>query len=135
MPPKFPSPEWVTSLGEKINSDEHYHRIASKWEDDILVVITPSGPLKETLYYYFDLWHGTCRKAIALSGVEGIKPAFTLTATYDNVVKIVTKQLDPIAAMMIRKLQVHGPMAVMMRNVPTVLDFVRCCTENIDEIM
>ena len=135
MPPKFPSPEWVTSLGEKINSDERYHKIAAKWEADMLVVIEPTGPLKECLYYYFDLWHGTCRKAVALPGREGVQPAFTLTATYDNVVKVITNQLNPMTAMMTRKLRVQGPMVVMMRNIPTVLDFVRCCNENLGEIM
>ncbi len=135
MPPKFPSPEWVSALGDKLNSDEHYARIAGKWEGDMLIVVEPAGALKEQLFYYFDLWHGTCRKAAVLAGREGLEPAFVLTATYDNIVKIVTKQLDPMTAMMTRKLQVHGPMIMMMRNVPTVLDFVRCCNEITDEVM
>ncbi len=135
MPPKFPSPEWVSALCEKLNSDEHYARIAGKWEGDMLIVVEPSGALKEHLYYYFDLWHGTCRKAAALAGREGLEPAFVLTANYDNIVKILTKQLDPMTAMMTRKLQVQGPMIMMMRNVPTVLDFVRCCNEITGEVM
>ena len=36
-------------------------------------------------------------------------------------------------AMLTRKLGVKGNMAVMMRNVPTVLDFVRCAGEVTDE--
>ncbi len=135
MPPKFPSPEWVQALEQKLNSDEHYARVASKWEGDMLIIIEPSGNLKERLYYYFDLWHGTCRKALALEGMGDLKPTFVLTATYDNIVKILTKQLDPMTAMMTRKLQVRGPMTVMMRNVPTVLDFVRCCDEITTEVL
>jgi len=38
-------------------------------------------------------------------------------------------------AMMTRRLQVEGSMAYMMRNVPTVLDFVRCAREVTDEIV
>jgi hypothetical protein len=30
-------------------------------------------------------------------------------------------------AMVTRRLKVQGSMAYMLRNVPTVLDFVRCC--------
>ena len=56
-------------------------------------------------------------------------------ATYDNIARIITKQLDPMTAMMTRKLQVHGSMAMMMRNVPTVLDFVRCCNEITGEVL
>ena len=38
-------------------------------------------------------------------------------------------------AMLTRKLDVKGNMAVMMRNVPTILDFVRCAREMTTEIL
>jgi len=131
----FPGPEWLKALDQKLNSDSKYAQIARKWEGDILIVIEPSGPVKEQLNYYLDLWHGTCRKAEILPGIEGMKPAFILTATYENLVKILTGQLDPMQAMMTRKLNVHGNMAMMMRNVPTVLDFVRCAREVTSEVL
>jgi hypothetical protein len=37
--------------------------------------------------------------------------------------------------MMTRKLQVQGNMAVMMRSVPVVLDFVRCAREVTDAFL
>ena len=135
MHAKFPSPEWVSELEQKLNSDEHYAKTAIKWEGDILIIVEPTGTLTQRLYYYFDLWHGTSRKAAELPGPEGLKPAFILTAAYDNIVKILTGQLNPMTAMLTRKLEMHGNMAVMMRNVPTVLDFVRCCTEITEEIL
>lgn len=135
MSAKFPSPEWVSTLEQKLNSDERYARIASKWEGDMLIIIEPTGNLKEHLYYYFDLWHGTCRKAAALADSQGLKPAFVLTSNYDNIVKILTRQLDPMTAMMTHKLRVQGSMIMMMRNVPTVLDFVRCCNEITGEVL
>ena len=131
----FPSPEWLQELFLKINSDPHYGQVAKNWEGDMCVVIEPSGPLAERLYYYLDLWHGKCRKVEVLNDIAGIHPFFTLTATYDNISRIMKGQLDPMQAMMTRKLQVHGSMAYMMRNVPTVLDFVRCCREVTTEIL
>jgi putative sterol carrier protein len=135
MPYKFPSDEWLESLGQKLNSDERYAKIASKWEGDLCIIIEPAGPLTKKLYYYWDLWHGTCRRTASLAELDGMKPAFVLTAKYDNIVKILTGHLDPMTAMMTRKLQVHGNMALMMRNVPTVLDFVRCAREVTGEIL
>lgn len=135
MPVKFPSPEWLTSLDQKLNSDERYARIAQKWEGDICIVIEPAGNLTEKICYYLDLWHGACRKVAVLPELDGNKPAFVLTANYDNIVKILTGKLDPMTAMMTRKLQVHGSMSMMMRNVPTVLDFVRCAREVTTEIL
>lgn len=125
----FPSPEWLEELGKKLNADAQYARIARNWEGDLCFVIEPGGPLKEQLLYYLDLWHGTCRKTAILKDLNEIKPAFILKAPFDNFAKILQGKLDPMQAMLTRKLQVQGSMAYMMRNVPTVLDFVRCARE------
>jgi putative sterol carrier protein len=125
----FPSREWLDCLNDRLNSDSKYSQIAGNWEGDICVVIEPSGPLTERLIYYLDLWHGKCRKVEILKDLSSIEPKFVLTATFDNLSRIMKSELDPMQAMMTRKLQVRGNMAYMMRNVPVVLDFVRCCRE------
>jgi|SRR5271157_117013 len=134
MASTFPSPEWVQEFGQKLNSDPHYAQIAKNWEGDLSFTIEPSGPVKETIYYYFDLWHGTCRKAEVLKDLN-IKPAFVLTAPYENFARVLKGDLDPMTAMLTRKLAVQGNMAVMMRSIPIVLDFVRCAREITTEIL
>ncbi|MFA5874292.1 MAG: SCP2 sterol-binding domain-containing protein [Anaerolineales bacterium] len=131
----FPSFEWLEGLSEKLNSDAKYAQIARNWEGDMCVVIEPSGPLTEHLLYYLDLWHGKCRKTEILKDLSSVKPKFVLTATYDNISRIMKGELDAMTAMMTRKLHVQGNMAYMMRNVPTVLDFVRCAREVTTEIL
>jgi putative sterol carrier protein len=135
MPVIFPSPEWLQALNDKLNSDERYAQIARTWEGDMVVVIEPSGPVSEKQYYYLDLWLGTCRKTEILKALPSVLPKFVLTATYANISRIMKSELDPMQAMMTRKLQVHGNMGYMMRNVPTVLDFVRCAREVTTEIL
>ncbi len=78
---------------------------------------------------YVDLWHGKCRTArlIDMKKEELPDAAYTLSARIDHIQKLFAGQLDPIQAMMTRRLRVEGNMAYMLRNVPTVLDFVRCC--------
>jgi putative sterol carrier protein len=132
---RFPSLEWLQTLSDKLNSDERYEWIARNWEGDICVVIEPSGPLTEKLHYYLDLWHGKCRKIEILSDLSNITPKFILTANYKNISEIMKGALDPMQAMLTHKLQVHGSMAYMMRNVPVVLDFVRCAREVTTEIL
>jgi putative sterol carrier protein len=61
-----------------------------------------------------------------------VNPAFTMKGTYENYIRLLKGDLDPLQAMLTRKLGLQGNMAVMMRNVPTVLDFVRCCREVTD---
>jgi len=130
----FPSPEWIEGLCQKLNSDARYAQIARNWEGDLIIVIEPSGPVKETIYYYFDLWHGTCRKQAILPELS-VKAAFTLNAPYENFVKILKGEMEPMTAMLTRKLGLQGNMAVMMRNIPVVLDFVRCARESTSEIL
>jgi putative sterol carrier protein len=132
----FPSEEWLKGLEAKLNSDEKYAGIAKNWEGDLFFFIEPDGNLKEQLTFYLDLWHGKCRK-VEYKPKPGVypNPTFTLTATYNNIAAILSGKLNPMTAMMTSKLKVKGSMGYMMRNVPTVLDFVRVAQEVTKEIM
>jgi putative sterol carrier protein len=131
----FPSPEWMKNLEEKLNNDPQYAKIAKNWEGELCVQIEPGGAIKEPLILYFDLWHGKCRKSALLTVIGDLKPAFMLTASYENLIRVLKGELNPMQGMMTRKLHVQGSMAYMMRNVPTVLDFVRCAREATTEIL
>jgi putative sterol carrier protein len=131
----FPSPEWVLALKDKINSDDKYGHAARNWEGDLRFILEPSGNHTDILWMYIDLWHGKCRDAFfETPGNQDRTPAFTFKAPYDNFVRVLKGELAPMQALMTRKLGVHGNMAVLMRNVPTVLEFVRCCREVTDHV-
>ena len=136
MSATFPSSEWLQGLEKKLNSDEKYAQVAKNWEGDLLFFIEPEGNMKEQLTFYLDLWHGTCR-SVDYNPDPGKhpKPVFTLRANYKNITAILTGKLDPMTAMMTNKLKVQGSLGYMMRNVPTVLDFVRCAREVTSEIL
>lgn len=131
----FPSEDWLKGLESKLNSDERYAEIARNWEGDLLFFIEPEGNLKERLTFYLDLWHGTCRKVEYNPQPASHNPTFTLTASYGNITAILAGKLNPMTAMMTSKLKVKGSMGYMMRNVPTVLDFVRVVQEATTEML
>ena len=131
----FPSLEWLHDLQEKLNSDEKYAEVAKKWEGDMACVLEADDRLAEKKILYLDLWHGKCREVAELGDIAEKNPAFVLTASYTNFLRVLQGDLDPMQAMLTRKLGVKGNMAVMMRNVPTVLDFVRCAKEVTDEAL
>ena len=132
----FPSEEWLQGLERKLNSDRRYQEIAKNWEGDLLFFIEPDGNLKERLTFYLDLWHGTCRKVEYQPAPDSYPRAtFILTASYSNITAILTDKLNPMTAMMTSKLKVKGSMGYMMRNVPTVLDFVRVAKAVTTEIL
>jgi putative sterol carrier protein len=128
----FPTPEWLPALVEKLNNDPKYAQVARNWEGDMLVQIDPGGDLKDRVIYYLDLWHGKCRGAYPLEDQKTVKAAFILKAPYESYVRLLKGELEPMQALLTRKLGLNGNMAVLMRNVPTVLDFVRCCREVTD---
>lgn len=125
----FPSPEWVQALKEKLNSDENYAHVARNWEGDLRFVLEPDTSLNEPMWLYFDLWHGKCKDAFVEDQSSAINPAFVLDAPYGNFVKILSGETGAVQALMTRMLKVKGSLSYFMRNVPTVLDFVRCCQE------
>ncbi|HEY47262.1 MAG TPA: hypothetical protein G4O14_10815 [Anaerolineae bacterium] len=130
---RFPSEEYVQAVMDVLNQDEQYAQIARNWEGDILFVIEPDKGIESVdlpMTFYFDLWHGKCREArvIDLEEEEVPDAAYTLTAPQANCLRILRGELDPMQAMITRRLKVEGSMAYMLRNVPTVLDFVRCCS-------
>lgn len=129
MAAKFPNEEWLQNLVEKLNSDDRYAQIARNWEGDLLFEIEPDGPLSEKVYIYLDLWHGKCRDAYVVKDQERPHSAYILKAPYGNFVRVLKGELDPMQAMVTRRLKVQGSMSYMMRNVPVVLDFVRCARE------
>jgi putative sterol carrier protein len=132
----FPSEEWLQGLENKLNTDPRYNEIARNWEGDLLFFIEPNGNLKERLTFYLDLWHGTCRKVEYKPAPESYaNPTFTLTASYQDITSILTGKLNPMTAMMTSRLKVKGSLGYMMRNVPTVLDFVRVAQEVTEEIL
>ena len=129
---EFPSEKWLQALMDVLNEDLRYADVAKHWEGDILVVIDPDDTVdsfEESVAYYLDLWHGQCRGGSYLDDLCGDLPesSFTFRTEMGNILKLFTGELDPMQAMLTRRLRVEGSMAYLLRNVPTVLDFIRCC--------
>jgi len=121
----FPQKDWLVGFADHLNQSEKYGQVAKKWEGDLVFEIKQDEMLSEGVNIYLDLWHGKCREAKILGKDEPIEAAFVLTAPYKNFIRVLKGELDPMQAMMTRKLVVKGNMGYMMRNVPTVLEFVR----------
>lgn len=132
---KFPTAEWIQALNAKLNSDEKYAHVARNWEGDMLFQVDSGGALATQVQFYLDLWHGKCRDAFVVDGSREIKPVFTLKGPYDNYMRLLKGEMEPMQALLTRKIGVQGNMAVLMRSVPTVLDFVRCCREVTDSFI
>lgn len=128
----FPTEHWLQALMEKLNSDERHAQVARNWDGDILIIIEPSGALAQEVRWYLDLWHGKCRDGYALEDTGSVNPSFALRGPYDAFLSVFRGELDILQALSSHKISVQGDVALLMRSVPTVLDFVRCCREVTD---
>ena len=130
----FPSQAWVQALISILNSDNRYAEVARNWEGDLVFAVEPdddgqsNDPQAQVVRIYLDLWHGKCRGGYLIEDAEAEAPAakYVLSAPRSNFFRILSGELDAMQAMLTRRLRVDGSMAYMLRNVPTVLDFVRC---------
>jgi putative sterol carrier protein len=124
----FPGAEWVEQLKNEINRSDAYASAARTWEGDFYFIVKPGPGIPEPVKFYLDLWHGQCRDAHIVANAESGKPEFVIAGTLDTYRQIFTKKLDPIEALMKRKLDIHGNMLKVMRSVKATVELVNCCT-------
>ena len=127
------SEEWVKAYVDAINNNPNYKSAASWWEGDFLFVVEPSGNLDHEIKMFLGLYHGECTGGKILKEGEKyeiLKPGsppkplkegepvaveFVFSGTYDNWVKVLKKELDPIQGLMAGKFKLIGNMAKVMR--------------------
>ena len=129
MPFPFPSEDWLVAFQDLLNNDSQYAEIAKNWEGDVLFEVEPEDHGADSATFHMDLWHGKCRGvSYFLDGQKIPSSKFTLTATTSRYKSILNGDLDPLQAMATRRLKVKGNMAYLLKNVPVILDFVRCAS-------
>lgn len=125
----FPSDAWIKALKDVVNLDADYAQAAQNWEADVIFHVEPDSVVPKPMLMYVDLWHGQCRDAYEVASLDDKKAAFVLAAPASVLIRIIQGKLDPMQAMITRQLKVHGSMVYMMKNVPTVLKFVKCASK------
>ncbi len=125
---RFPSDEWIKAMMQDLNQSQSYKEAAKNWEGDFYFIIEPGGTLTETVILYMDLWHGECRNALKVDNPDKMKPAFELRGPVMAWKKVMTKQLDPMQAMMTGQLKLTGNMSMVMKNVRAAKELVESCT-------
>jgi putative sterol carrier protein len=129
---RFPSEAWLNAFVEVLNSSARYAEVAKDWEGDFLFIVEPDPERGQPEWAcWLDLWHGKSRKAAVVeeSAAGPPKARFTLRAPLGNLLKVLRGELDPIQAMVTRRLRVEGDMGYLLRNVPVVLAFVGCARQ------
>lgn len=124
---KFGDPEWVESFVTTLNKNKAYEEAAETWEGDFLFIIWPSkeGGNDEDIVMWMDLWHGKCRDFAMLPSRDAKEAAFIYEGEYRNWKEIIEGRLDPIKALLTRKMKLTGDRAKVMRATRAAKELVR----------
>ena len=125
--PKFGTREWLEAYVKALNSNKAYEEAATNWEGDFLFIVWPDEAhgIKEEIVLWMDLWHGKCRDYDLLPNREARKAAFIYEGSYENWREILEGRLDPIKALLTRKMKLTGDRAKVMRATRAAKELVR----------
>ncbi len=124
----FATDAWIKQLGAECNKSETYRQAARNWEGDLYFIVEPEGRLEEPVYMYIDLYHGHCRQAFVPEDYTSLNPEFSISAPVSVWKEIADGKIDPIKALLTRKLSLKGNMAKIMRNVKAANALIDCST-------
>lgn len=123
---RFASQEWLDEYKARINRSEAYAEAAAGWEGAVAYVFDPEPDRSwpETTHVLMDLEHGECRDARLTDRDEAERAPFVIRGPYTRWKQVVTRQLDPVKAMMQGKLRVSGDLATLVRYVDAANELV-----------
>jgi putative sterol carrier protein len=114
----FPSPEWAAAYKDAINGSPIYQAAGKDWTHGALALVVRADAalgISEDVGIWLDLHQGVCRDARVVSRAEAEQAPFCITGEYARWKQVMCKQLDPIAGMMQKKLELKGQMTIVVR--------------------
>jgi len=130
--PRFPSPEWARAYCEELNKSESYRRSARGWEWPILFKVRDLPEDLKSLYpsgspgFVLDLYNGECRSVEWFDDSSRADAPYILSARYRDWVDVIEGRVNPVAAIMRRKLVLEkGSMSVILRYPLAALEMVK----------
>src|SRR5262249_16585739 len=130
--PVFPSVEWTLAYKDVINGSTQYKQAGAGWTHGPVALLTRADAqigIPEDVGIWLDLHQGTCRDARMVGRAEAEKAPFCITGEYARWKQVIRKQLDPIAGMMQKKLELKGQMTIIVKHVAAAKSLVECAQQ------
>jgi putative sterol carrier protein len=127
----FPSPEWTAAFKQELDNSAAYKAAGATWTHGPIALVVRADPavgVAEGVGLWLDLHQGICREARVVSTDEAQKAPFCITGDYARWKEVLRKQLDPIKAMMQKKLELKGQMTTIVKYVNAAKELVEAST-------
>jgi putative sterol carrier protein len=126
---RFASDEWAQAFRAEIESSAAYRRAGAGWKHGALVFAVRAAPqlgMKDAIGLWLDLEGGRCRGARIVSLAEAARAPFCIEGNYADWKAVVRRELDPVKAILTRRLTLRGSLITVMRFVPAAMELVAC---------
>jgi putative sterol carrier protein len=128
----FPSPEWTNDFKQALDRSASYKAAGATWTHGAVALVVRKDPaigLPDDIGLWLDLHQGVCREARIVDSAEAQKAPFCITGEYSRWKSVIKKELDPIKAMMQKKLELKGQMTTIVKYVNASKELVECATQ------
>lgn len=127
----FPSPEWAAEFKKQVQASAAYKQAAATWTFGPVALLTRADPsigLGEDIGMWLDIDRGQCSDVRVVPKAEAEKAPFCISGDYARWKSVLRKELDPLKAMMQKKLELKGQMTTIVKYVNASKELVECAT-------
>jgi putative sterol carrier protein len=127
----FPSPEWAAEFKKEVDRSSAYKQAAATWTFGPVALLTRADPaigLAEDVGMWLEIDRGSCSAVRVVPRAEAEQAPFCITGEYARWKSVLRKELDPIKAMMQKKLELKGQMTTIVKYVNASKELVECAT-------
>ncbi|MSP60923.1 MAG: Fis family transcriptional regulator [Myxococcales bacterium] len=127
----FPSDEWAQAFKDQVNQSPAYRTAAAQWTHGAVALVVKADPalgLPDDVGLFLDIDRGSCQAARVVSREEAAKAPFCISGEYARWKSVMRRELDPIKGMMQKKLELKGPMTIIVKFVNASKELVECST-------
>jgi putative sterol carrier protein len=131
MPLDFPSPAWAQEFKKVLDGSAAYRTAGKDWTHGAVALVVKADPglgIADDIGLWLDLERGVCREVKVVNRAEAEKAPFCITGEYARWKSVIRKELDPIKAMMQKKLELKGQMTIIVKYVNASKELVECAT-------
>ncbi len=127
----FLSPTWVAACGRAINASVAYRDASLDWTHGALSLVVTAQPeigWTEAAGVWLDLDRGACRAAKLISLEEADAAPFRLTGEYASWRALLRGEIQPVPAIMGRRIRLAGSYGILMRYVKSAEELIAAVT-------
>jgi putative sterol carrier protein len=121
------SEQWAQAFAEEINTNEAHRQAAMGWEWPLILQMKNGDNEKSV---FLDLQNGECKFAKVADQNDSDAAEFIISASSDSWQKILNKELDPMLAVMTKKLELKkGNVGTLLKYVEAAKELIKSATK------